>query len=112
MVKLTIIPVVLLVGLILLNGMLSTLLVQLFNYEVCYKCTMPFTFAIPGYDQVGTITLFCVSWFSKWGLDNVDSVSNSTVMSFPFSISFCMIAQTMMIYKSINFIKSNDFKAT
>lgn len=98
MVKFTITPVILLIGLVFINGMLFTILVGLFNYQICYKCTMPFTFAIPGFPSVGTVTLFCVSWFSKWGADNVGSAFSVVLTTFPLVINFCIITKTMKLY--------------
>ncbi len=98
MVKFTIQPVLLLVGLIIINGMLSSIISEIFSYYVCYKCTIPFTFAIPGFPEVGTTTLFCVSWFSAWGADNVDSPAAKGLVSIPLAITFCMITSVMRIY--------------
>lgn len=97
-VKYTVQPVILLVGLIIINGMLTGIIESIFNYYVCFKCTVPFTFALPGFDQVGTTTLFCVSWFSPWGGDNVDSPLSKALMSLPLAISFCMVTSAMKIY--------------
>lgn len=98
MVKFSIQPVLLLIGLIIINGMLSTILDSLFNYYVCFKCTLPITFAIPGYPEVGTVTLFCLSWFSAWGDDNVDTPATQGIMSIPLAIIFCMVTSIMRIY--------------
>lgn len=98
MVRFAIQPVLLLIGLIILNGMLATILDSMFNYYVCYKCAIPITFAIPGYPQVGTTTLFCISWFTAWGDDNVDSPATHGVMSIPLAIIFCMVTTIMEIY--------------
>lgn len=98
MVRFAIQPVLLLIGLIILNGMLATLLESMFNYYVCYKCALPITFAIPGYPQVGTTTLFCISWFTAWGDDNVNSPATHGVMSIPLAIIFCMVTSIMEIY--------------
>ena len=98
MVKYTVQPVILLVGLIIINGMLTAIIEEIFNYYVCFKCTLPFIFALPGFLDVGTTTLFCVSWFSPWGADNVDSPLGKALMSLPLAISFCMVATAMKIY--------------
>ncbi len=98
MVRFAIQPVLLLIGLIIINGMLATLLDSIFNYYVCYKCAIPITFAIPGYPQVGTTTLFCISWFTAWGDDNVNSPATHAVMSIPLAIIYCMVTTVMELY--------------
>ncbi len=92
-------PVVLFIGLIVLNGMLTSLLEQMFNFKVCFKCTLPYNFVIPGFPDVGTATLFCVPWFSPWGGDNVGSGSGtSSIITIPLAITFCMVTTVMRSY--------------
>lgn len=101
MVRFTIQPVILFIGLIFLNGMLTALLEQIFNFRVCFKCAIPYNFVLPGFDSVGTSTVFCAPWFTTWGGDNFNnSTSASTIVAFPLAITFCMVTNIMKVYSS------------
>lgn len=98
MVKLSVQPTILMIGIIIINSMLQAILERLFNYQVCFKCAIPFTFALPGFDQVGTTTLFCVYWFAEWGADNVASVLSKQLNIIPSAINFSIMVNIMKIY--------------
>lgn len=98
-VRFTMEPAILFIGLIILNSMLVGIIQQLFNYAVCFKCTLPFGFEIPGVFSLGSDSLFCIPWFSPWGVDNVGSGKSFIIfMSIPLVLSFCMITKVMDIY--------------
>ncbi|MEK6734366.1 MAG: type IV secretion system protein [Pseudomonadota bacterium] len=90
-------PIVLLVGLVLLNQLLLTILQQLFNFGACFKCTFPFSFNIPGVFDYGSA--FCLPWFSPWGVDNVGTgIPFIMFMSIPLIISFAIVSSIMKSY--------------
>ena len=92
-------PVILFIGLIILNAILISILQELFNFSACFKCTFPFGFSIPGVFSIGDATLFCIPWFSPWGVDNVGSgIPFILFMSIPLVITFCMVTKIMEIY--------------
>ena len=97
MVRFVVQPVVLIIGLIVLNGMLTSLLEEMFNFKVCFKCTLPYNFVIPGFPEVGTATMFCVPWFAPWGEDNVGS-GGGLIISMPLAITFAMVTTLMRSY--------------
>ncbi len=99
MVRFVVQPVVLFIGLIVLNGMLTSLLEEMFNFKVCFKCTIPYNFVIPGFPEVGTATMFCVPWFSPWGGDNLGTgASAGTIITIPLAITYCMVTTVMRSY--------------
>jgi type IV secretory pathway VirB6-like protein len=92
-------PVILFIGLIFLNAMLLSIIQQMFNFSACFKCTFPITFALPGYSAFSSLTIFCIPWFSPWGLDNVGTGLGFTMFfSIPLSITFCIVAKIMELY--------------
>ena len=98
-VRCTMEPAILFIGLILLNSMLVGIIQQLFNYSACFKCTLPFVFQIPGVFTLGNYPLFCIPWFSPWGVDNVGSgIDFIQFMSIPLVITFSMVTKVMDIY--------------
>jgi type IV secretory pathway VirB6-like protein len=99
MVRFTLEPIVLFTGLIILNAMLIGLIHQLFNFSVCFKCTIPFGFYIPGLFTMGNGTLFCIPWFSPWGMDNLgNGTAFNSFFKIPVIISFFMVTKVMKIY--------------
>ncbi len=90
-------PVILIIGLMLLNAMLIIILQQLFNFSACFKCSIPFTFNIPGLFNMGS--LFCLPWFGPWGVDNLGGgMAISVLLSIPLLISFVIVAKLMEMY--------------
>ncbi len=99
MLRFTIEPVLLFIGLIMLNMMLIAILQQLFNFSACFKCTLPVTFSLPGFSEMPSITLFCIPWFSPWGVDNVGTgLPFVMFFSIPLAITFCILTKIMEIY--------------
>jgi type IV secretory pathway VirB6-like protein len=106
MLRFAIEPALLFIGLIFLNAMLLAILRQMFNFSACFKCTLPITFSLPGYSEIGPLTLFCIPWFSPWGVDNVGTGMEFTVFfSIPLAITFCIVTKIMEIY-SKNFAQT------
>lgn len=112
MLRFAIEPALLFIGLIFLNAMLLAILRQMFNFSACFKCTFPITFSLPGYSEIGPLTLFCIPWFSPWGVDNVGTGMEFAIFfSIPLAITFCIVTKIMAIYSKnfANTISSSIF---
>jgi type IV secretory pathway VirB6-like protein len=99
MMRFTIEPIILFMGIFLFNNLLVVLINQIFNFFVCSKCTIPFQFSIPGVFSLGDGVVFCITFLSPWGLDNLGSGKLlSNFLSIPVIINFCVVTKIMDIY--------------
>ncbi len=85
----------LLLGVVVMTQLYTVYLDYIFNYSVCWKCSLVFTFpflGIGGMEAFGGLPLFCINWFSPWGLDNIGNNSGMIGMSISNIIGLAMIA--------------------
>lgn len=99
MFRFTMEPVLLIIGLVMLNAMLLNILQEIFNFSACFKCLIPIKFAIPGVPTIPSASLYCIPGFAPWGADNVGSgVGLELILSIPLVFTFCIVTRIMDIY--------------
>ena len=99
MVKFTIEPVILFIGMIILNALLVSLIQQIFNFSACFKCVIPFNLYLPGIFTLGDGTLFCIPGFGPWGMDNLGSGSPFAIfLEIPIILSFYITCSVFDMY--------------
>ncbi len=66
-------PVILMAGIIILMQLFTIYLDITVGYSVCWKCALPIKIpfpSLPGLPAIfSNLELFCINWFSAWGLD-------------------------------------------
>jgi type IV secretory pathway VirB6-like protein len=102
LIKLTIEPAILFIGMIIINSMIVSLIQEIFNFSACFKCAVPFGFYLPGiFDGYGATSLFCFPWFMPAGTDNFGGgASFGSFTAIPLIISFYMMCKIFKVYCS------------
>lgn len=91
-------PVIVMAGIIILTQLFSLYIDQVLSFSLCWKCALPFKipFAsllpLPGLQN---IPLFCIYWFSPWGLDPVNDPMG---MDLSMVIGLAMVAYSAYGY--------------
>ena len=87
-------PVILMVGITVLTTLFTIYLDYVLGYSVCWKCGLVFQVpfvGIPGMQLFQGLPLFCINWFTPWGLDN-SGASGMIGMNLQNMVALVMIA--------------------
>lgn len=97
-------PVILMAGITILTQLFTVYLDYVLSYSVCWKCGLVFKIpfaGIPGLSMFQDLPLFCINWFTPWGLDN-SGASGMMGMNLQNMIALVMIAYAMYGYTEIS----------
>jgi|GEM_PF-915725 len=93
-------PVIVMAGIIILTQLFTLYIDQVLSFSLCWKCTLPFKLPFASllpFPGLANIPLFCIYWFSPWGLDPVND---------PMGINLAMVVGLAMVsYSAYGYIE-------
>lgn len=93
-------PVIVMAGIIILTQLFTLYIDQVLSFSLCWKCALPFKIPFASllpFPGLANIPLFCIYWFSPWGLDPVND---------PMGMDLSMIVGLAMVaYSAYGYVE-------
>lgn len=93
-------PVIMMAGIIILTQLFTLYIDQVLSFSLCWKCALPFKIPFASllpFPGLQNIPLFCIYWFSPWGLNPVND---------PMGIDLAMVVGLSMVaYSAHGYVK-------
>lgn len=93
-------PVIVMAGIIILTQLFSLYVDQVLSFSLCWKCALPFKIPFASllpFPGLENIPIFCIYWFSPWGLDPVND---------PMGIDLAMVVGLAMVaYSAYGYVE-------